>query len=335
MTIPLRNLDDRSYADLVAEARQLIPQLIPEWTDHNPSDPGITLVELFAWLTEMVLYRVNQISADNYVAFVQLLTGPAPTRSPNVAITPATLDTAIRETITALRERYRAVTCEDYEYLVLRQWPQSEAARELSAQGIRVARVRCFAQRNLEQTETTDTLRVRSATDDCPGHISVVVIPRFTEELNQEQQRQLTEKLHTALWRFLDGRRLLTTRHHVVGPEYITIGISAILYLREDTTPLAVSREAERKLRSFFHPLTGGKDGRGWPFGRGVYASEIYALLDSIAGVDFVRGVSRRLPGEVPQPFTTIQILEHQLVKIEVDRLLRMERRGESWQQSN
>jgi hypothetical protein len=56
MTIPLPNLDDRTYADLLEEARSLIPIECPTWTDHNPSDTGIILLELFAWLTEFTLY---------------------------------------------------------------------------------------------------------------------------------------------------------------------------------------------------------------------------------------------------------------------------------------
>ena len=61
MSIPQPTLDDRSYAGLLEEARTLIPSLAPQWTNHNPSDPGITLVELFAWLTEMLIYRVNRL----------------------------------------------------------------------------------------------------------------------------------------------------------------------------------------------------------------------------------------------------------------------------------
>ena len=59
MPIPLPNLDDRSFDELTAEARALIPGLQPDWTDHNPSDPGITLVELLAWLTEMLLFQIT------------------------------------------------------------------------------------------------------------------------------------------------------------------------------------------------------------------------------------------------------------------------------------
>ena len=59
MPLNLPNLDDRDYNSLVQEALALIPAHAPEWTDHNPSDPGITLVELFAYLTEMLIYRVQ------------------------------------------------------------------------------------------------------------------------------------------------------------------------------------------------------------------------------------------------------------------------------------
>ena len=67
------NLDDRTWADLVAEMRALIPHYAPAWTDQNPSDLGITLIELFAWLGESVIYRLNQVPEKNYLAFVNLL----------------------------------------------------------------------------------------------------------------------------------------------------------------------------------------------------------------------------------------------------------------------
>jgi predicted phage baseplate assembly protein len=67
------NLDDRQFADIVAEAKTLIPRYAPEWTNFNESDPGITLVELFAWMTEIVTYRLNQVPDLNYIKFLQLI----------------------------------------------------------------------------------------------------------------------------------------------------------------------------------------------------------------------------------------------------------------------
>jgi len=74
MPIPSPNLDDlRFQSDLVDEARKRIIQYCPEWTEYNLSDPGITLIELFAWMTEMLAYRLNRVPDKNYVKFLELL----------------------------------------------------------------------------------------------------------------------------------------------------------------------------------------------------------------------------------------------------------------------
>ena len=71
--IPSPKLDDREFDDIVAEAISLIPRYAPDWTNHNPSDPGITLIELAAWMTDLILYRLNRVPEKNYVAFLNLL----------------------------------------------------------------------------------------------------------------------------------------------------------------------------------------------------------------------------------------------------------------------
>jgi predicted phage baseplate assembly protein len=86
MPLEAPRLDDRSYNDLVEEALRRIPVYCPEWTDHNASDPGITLVELFAWLTDIVLYRLNRVPDKHYIKFMELigmrLHEPEPARVP-------------------------------------------------------------------------------------------------------------------------------------------------------------------------------------------------------------------------------------------------------------
>lgn len=71
--IPPPKLDDRTFNDIVEEAISMIPRYAPEWTNHNPSDPGITLIELAAWMTDLLIYRLNQVPEKNYVAFLNLL----------------------------------------------------------------------------------------------------------------------------------------------------------------------------------------------------------------------------------------------------------------------
>jgi len=71
--IPPPKLDDRTFHDIVEEAISMIPRYAPEWTNHNPADPGITLIELAAWMTDLLIYRLNQVPDKNYVAFLNLL----------------------------------------------------------------------------------------------------------------------------------------------------------------------------------------------------------------------------------------------------------------------
>lgn len=65
-------LDDRTFQGIVDEAKSRISQYCPEWTDHNVSDPGVTLIELFAWMIESLLYRLNQVPQLHYIKFLQM-----------------------------------------------------------------------------------------------------------------------------------------------------------------------------------------------------------------------------------------------------------------------
>jgi predicted phage baseplate assembly protein len=73
MALIAPTLDDRKFQDLVDEAKKRIKSYCPEWTDHNVSDPGITLIELFAWMTDLLLYRFNQVPDRHYIKFLEML----------------------------------------------------------------------------------------------------------------------------------------------------------------------------------------------------------------------------------------------------------------------
>ena len=73
MPLPAPNLDDRRFQDLVDDAKRLVQRRCPEWTDHNVSDPGITLIETFAYLVDQVLYRLNRVPERSYVTFLELM----------------------------------------------------------------------------------------------------------------------------------------------------------------------------------------------------------------------------------------------------------------------
>jgi hypothetical protein len=286
--IPLPNLDDHDFDDLTAEARALIPVLHPDWTDHNPSDPGIVLVELLAWLTEMQLFQVNQIPETHTRKFLELLGGPQWTP-------PATggLDAAIRQSLRDLRERYRAAAPADYEYLVGTTWPASPEAVGL----VKVRRVRCVPGRNLTAADVTEP---------APAHVSVVVLPEpiSTKDTHPRPPAALT----TALRDFLEPRRILTVHNHVVGPGYVDVRVSANLALHEDSPPQDALDDAQNRLLAFFDPLD-------WPFGQNVHPSEVYAVLEQSSLVDYIEDVQVTGPAGRPAD-TGIELDVHQLVRL-------------------
>ena len=266
MTLPTINLDDRGYAELVEEARALIPSLYPEWTHHNPTDPGITLIELLAWLTEMLLYRANQVPDRHLITFLRLL------RAPNEDWQPGSdLDEAIRETILAVRSRYRAVTCGDYEALAGQASPQ-------------IARSKCVPRRYLDAGTEAERERHRS------GYLSIIVLPKQNGALSTVPFLQPDRELLQTIKDYLEPRRLLTTRLHIVGPSYAPVSAEILVARRADFGDDEVKKEIADKLNTFLAPQP-SSSGEGWPFGRNVYVSELYELLEAIPGVDYVPAI--------------------------------------------
>ena len=283
MSIPLPELDDRTWDQLVAESRALIPTHDRSWTDHNPADPGITLIELLAWLTEMLLFRLDRLPDAYYRNFLRLLNGGD--WQPG-----ADLEEDLRATVIGLRRRHRAVTAEDYEVLARR-----------AVEG--VARSRCVRRRDLEVA--SEAARTR----DMPGHLSVVVVPaeQSANPVSEPGAPRPSAELLETVWKYLDGRRLLTARHHVVGPIYAPVTVAITAWARPgvpfedppggDGEP-GLEQQVVAAVTRFLDPLEGGDAGTGWPFGRAVYVSELHRLLDGIEGLD--RASVELLAGSCP-----------------------------------
>jgi predicted phage baseplate assembly protein len=106
MPLPAPNLDDRRFQDLVDDAKRLVQRHCPEWTDHNVSDPGVTLIETFAYMTDQLLYRLNRVPDRLYLKFLDLIglrmLPPTPASAPVTfwlsapAVTPLTVASATR-----------------------------------------------------------------------------------------------------------------------------------------------------------------------------------------------------------------------------------------------
>lgn len=290
MPLSLPNLDDRTYDDLVQEALSLIPAYAPEWTNHNPSDPGITLIELFAYLTEMLNYRLNRVTNANKQAFLNLISeNKYPLINEKGELQPLdekTLNDKIRTEIVNLRKASRAVSSKDFEDLAMAVNETEQVQK--SQQQQKVARARCLPRRNLE-SPTPGAVDLEQ-----PGHVSVVIVPTVSGSSPSQSEYQQTKELLKAVENDLEPRRLLTTKLHVVGPRYVDIGVHLTVYLKPDAVEKDVCPCAKKALENFLHPLKGGTDGKGWQFGRNVYVSEIYQLLDQLSGVDYVKQIDNQ-----------------------------------------
>ena len=93
MSLPAPNLDDRSFQDLVDEAKRLVQLRCPEWTDNNVADPGVTLIETFAFMVDQLIYRLNRVPDLNYIKFLDLLGEQL--RPPSAAIAPVKFSLAV------------------------------------------------------------------------------------------------------------------------------------------------------------------------------------------------------------------------------------------------
>ncbi len=455
MPVTLPNLDDRKYADLIEEALAMIPAHAPEWTNHNPSDPGITLVELFAYLTEMLIYRLNRVTVENVIAFLNLI--DAGNRTPDRFRDRARLTEEVRKVVLELRKPYRTITPGDFNEAVTKDFSK-EVARAFTTveqkprfDDREVGFISVFAvpaQRSTVLVKKGEEYGDHSSDLRKPGNIAFRLVSepgeyiyigmespfnaiRFqlavTASLNKltfeyfkgggdaakpedsSQWAKLTEMEHrladlTSNWassglvvfeppgpevwkqatiytytkpmywvrvsaekpptnradatafqvdvysapvlppddasdqsltkrikKDLDARRLLATRVSVTGPSYKRATVRGItLHLKPDAREADVLKDAKEELSRFFHPLIGGRDGKGWPFGRAVYLSEIIERLVGLPGVDFVKNVDFKkgerplqiispLDGRMyPQTGESINLLRFELVDFRI-----------------
>ncbi len=163
-----------------------------------------------------------------------------------------------------LRSRGRAVTAEDFE----------ELARDVAPDA---ARVKCVPEEGA--SAGVRVLVVPHVASDDVGRI---------ERADLDPPAQILERISNSL----DERRLVGTRLLVQPPDYVWLTAVVRLSARPRFDAGEVRTEVLRALYRLYHPLIGGPDGTGWPFGRSVQSHEVHAALARIPGVDMSREVN-------------------------------------------
>lgn len=271
MPLTVQNLDNRTFEDLVAEAKSLIPVYAPQWTNYNPSDPGITLIELFAWLCEMIIYRVDQVPNKNYISFLKLLGVEL--------MEDEKLPDGIRRAVEQLSERYIAVTASDYELLAQNGLLEKPGIfNEFPDLSVRTI---CLVNRDLERFKTDEATQF--------GHISILLLLK-TENIKDllKEMAEIKKYVRDSL----GAKKLLTTRIHVVEPDYQEVNINIVVSAKDK----GLKDTIEKAISSYLDPMTGGEENKGWKPGRSVYTSDIYHLVEGINGVDHVVSIDLTCP---------------------------------------
>jgi hypothetical protein len=259
-----------SFDQLVREAQALIPVYAESWTNHNASDPGITLVELLAYYCEILCYRAARVTPDAKLHFLRLLEGAAaPVAEHRIGQPTKRIDDAIRQRIAGFAGTETAVTAADFELLAVR------AANDYLKTSDRV-HARCLPATEL--AEPADAPISPSAAD-------VAVILAVETAPVPERMTALcaavTEKLEAAC--------LLTTHARVIGVEFLDVEVGARIMPRPGVAMDAAIARAQAAIAERFDPW---RSGAGQPFGRTLYLAAIAAAIDRTEGIDYVEAVS-------------------------------------------
>jgi hypothetical protein len=160
-----------------------------------------------------------------------------------------------------IRHRFRAVTAADYESLVF------EAARG-------IARAKCLPNVNEHGQPQT-------------GRISLLVVPQSADQLPQPSaalRQTIADYIREHAANVVAGRSHI----HIRGPAYAEVSVYTVLVASSIEAVPEAEREAQSRLKAFLHPLTGGTARTGWEFGRVPALSDLYVLLGSIPGLEYV-----------------------------------------------
>ena len=210
-----------------------------------------------AWRLANTPHNAVALPEFNDVASGLAIANPVPADG---GVARETLNSASARAVDAVEQPLRAVTLEDFEALAA------------ATPGVRLARV--AARANLDPT---------APCLQATGVVAVIVVP-FLPRRNPFP----SAGTRRAVMRYLSRRRLIGTRIVVVGPRYLEISVRASVRPLGGVDPVSLRERIVAALDRFFHPITGGADGKGWPFGRDVYRAEVLQLLDEVAGVDHV-----------------------------------------------
>ena len=178
-----------------------------------------------------------------------------------------TLDQAETRIPSILRHQNRAVTADDYRDLA-QATPNAVVAR----------------------VEVLPLFKPQNRASNVPGVVSVMVFPQ--KNGLQPPCPRADRTLLESVYAYLNPKRPVSAEMYVIGSEYVGLGISVAVEVRNGFGLLQVSQQVEQTLRAYLWPIPpGGLTNQGWPLGRGVRSLELEVIVSQVPGVVEVNGL--------------------------------------------
>jgi hypothetical protein len=259
-----------TFDELARNGLSLIPAYAPDWTNHNAADPGITLVELLAYISEILVYRALRVTPDAKFNFLRLLGFEGPLD--DLAGRPShEIEDAIRARVEEMSRAETAVTPTDFEALA-----RMAIVRRVG-DDVRF-RVKCLPDVDVRRLiETRDPTVVGA-----PGDVSVVVA--FDQAPGTVLLRDVQDELQQ--------RCLLTTRAHVAAALELQLFVVCGIAPQPGVALADVIEAVEANLHRRFDPLQADGSSTPLPFGRSLHMASVAGVIDATDGVDFVENVT-------------------------------------------
>jgi len=282
MPIQLPDLDNKTFDDLMKEMIASIPKYTKEWTNFNPSDPGITILELLAWIAEGLIYRTNRIPRESYVNFLCLISGASIDKDgKQITYTAYDFNDCAREKILNylraivagsekpdvnsmkayaqefLDSKYRAVTVEDFKELTRKASP------------------------DIKRVEVIPSYT----------NVEIIIIP---DDINLGKIQELIGIAKKCL----DPRRLICTKLDIKQAQYkninleITISCESsakiIKRVAQEIPEDVIEKRVANAVSKYLDSIDGGPEGNGWPYGRKLLPYELFHIIKKVKGVKHV-----------------------------------------------
>jgi len=308
MSMEIPNLDDLTYQQLIDTLVRSIPHYSGQWTDFNPSEPGITLLEMLSWISQSLLYRANNISDLSYKNYLKLIAGER-SYEPNDRFHAALLDELEHwpspqsadgiSTVTSKVQEYwnstnRVIAEVDYYALSLEAY-YAEQAHQLGKAFNTSINYRQQSMNHLQKLRRIFVnAEVKSEQESKIKLIEVIVNTAQAplEQIQIEPSFELDNKqMLTAIKNFIVPRRPVGTMIKVRKVHNTDIELKVNVVFTSSSKRHAVEAAIMEQIKGYVSPFSGGRDDSGWPLSESLLSSDLVRLIGEVDGVAGVTNV--------------------------------------------